>query len=499
MHSSSIRYSSLSGTLSGDHLHVKKSGLHATSAPKHASKCAAAPIAAHGGVALTHSVLTKAPQPAGRPVVLAGVQPGPFLRGLIRLESLLASLPRHKRQQAVEALSCRLRVALASQMEARRGSKVPLLPRSPPVAALEKAEGVAPALVVPLVVPTEAPQPQKRRGVCPPAARCGKKTQREGVCKLHQSDRVTYFARITIGGIAINSKRVFELPVALQLRELLEEVRDQASPMHRQARDQHLCAAFSASSPHSCAAAAALRGNHAAAAAAIWSFRAVVDARIWTGRFLSTHRCGSIDEALLWHGRLDRARREGWEALRATWAECMPRAAALPPAPLALRPCGSEAAPSVSGCILPPTPPAFAAEGVVPPAPTKRKLPRVPYEVASCDAAKSAKALATGIEADSVAPRKKARLSPEARLQVLDTCHAAFQARRGERAAARAARAAARAEQRHRSLEAQLIRLVQRLEKALPSPCSKRLHRHTTAVRHRAAAMKVAGKIQAKH
>merc|ERR1712183_96472 len=54
-----------------------------------------------------------------------------------------------------------------------------------------------------------------------------------------------------------------------------------------------------------------------------WSFRVLVDVRPWAGRILSSRRVGSIAEALLLRNRLEGAKREGWETLRAAWADCM--------------------------------------------------------------------------------------------------------------------------------------------------------------------------------
>lgn len=281
--------------------------------------------------------------------------------GLPRLEALLSALPRNRRRQAIERLSAKLREVLLRHMEeGRQQTVIPSSVRKQPGNGAQRGSGHANERVL-------------RRGQ---------------VCTVRCSSRMLHFARVTIDGISVCS-RCTGRAEAQRLQEFLNQAAVAASS------SDELRDVFSEA--------------HCGTPPPRWSFRVLVDARAWVGRVLSTHRVGTIEEALELRQQLREARNQGWCALRRVWAKYMPKVCR-------------------SGC--------FSR--------AKRIESAVPWVVASL----------------------------QDRLEACDALWCVVQARRGTVSKQRKDRQEARLERRARLAEDRLLRTARRLERLLSSRTS---------------------------
>eukprot|EP00931_Biecheleriopsis_adriatica_P051809 TRINITY_DN30088_c0_g1_i1.p1 TRINITY_DN30088_c0_g1~~TRINITY_DN30088_c0_g1_i1.p1 ORF type:complete len:382 (-),score=54.69 TRINITY_DN30088_c0_g1_i1:2-1147(-) len=248
-------------------------------------------------------------------------------KGLERLQAVLAALPRGRRRCAVERLSVRLRAALIERMEAVRWKRFGR-PRGASSSELEKGASRRGRTVASLVklqseshetglecVLRHEPSRQARLE----SVSSGSNRRHGAVSAIRVGCSMQYIARITICGISVSSRCEKSYEQAEQLRRMLASLRSQLEEMGTHDIDMGLRAAFSREGVVPRRLPADLQPLQELA----WSFRVLVDVRAWAGRLLTSKSFGSIAEALALRRRVQAARLHGWEALRATWAECM--------------------------------------------------------------------------------------------------------------------------------------------------------------------------------
>eukprot|EP00933_Yihiella_yeosuensis_P045400 TRINITY_DN40767_c0_g1_i1.p1 TRINITY_DN40767_c0_g1~~TRINITY_DN40767_c0_g1_i1.p1 ORF type:complete len:476 (-),score=83.74 TRINITY_DN40767_c0_g1_i1:73-1311(-) len=279
-------------------------------------------------------------------------------KGLSQLQALLADLSRSERRFAVDRLSVSLRSALIAHMEgfgrckATKKHKSEPLPRSgnTPRSAAEVA--LAKVLPAPENISSVCPWPKRlKHSIGLPSASPNSSGTRRvhmgSVSAIKVGKGTKYMARMTIYGISVNSRCLNTAAEAEDLRGLLasllqELLKQKPSVAVRAAsssarkmmqtqncpdglyEDQLLEAVFGLHQTEEVVAAAHKAGIALERLEAqLWTFRVVVDVRAWAGRILTSRSFTSISEALRQQRLLRAARSEGWESLRATWAECM--------------------------------------------------------------------------------------------------------------------------------------------------------------------------------
>lgn len=244
--------------------------------------------------------------------------PAALWRSLRLLQRLLASLPRDRRQSAIQDFSACVRGVLLCHMLAESAGGDPPLcgprPERTPRGGHRRDGDVR-------QVPGE-------RGAGKPAG---------GVCTVRIRGTTQYFARITIDGIAICSRSTRCREEALRLRGLLAGVAAARPAPAGGGASGHgwLVAALSGAGERASAGAPpgpapllrapGVRSGPCSRQVAPWSFRVLVDARCWVGQVLSTCKVDSIVEALAIRECVRAARSQGWSSLRRTLARFMPR------------------------------------------------------------------------------------------------------------------------------------------------------------------------------
>mmetsp|Transcript_4830 Transcript_4830/g.8618 ORF Transcript_4830/g.8618 Transcript_4830/m.8618 type:complete len:376 (+) Transcript_4830:243-1370(+) len=225
--------------------------------------------------------------------------------GLRRMREALAALPRASRLEAIERLSWELRQTLLRHMEE------------------EYAMGIAPRGLHQdrEASPTKVARPPRR------CSRAGRGSRLDasgaGICAVRLAGGgVRYFARLTLGGIAINSRTTGSRQAAQRLRGILVSglATDTSKTEGSLDIGDWLLQVFGSSNRLRADAVRHLQSES-------WTFRALVDARAWVGQILSSRTVNSVEEAVALRRQLEAARLCGWEALRLAFTGCLPRRA----------------------------------------------------------------------------------------------------------------------------------------------------------------------------
>jgi len=277
-------------------------------------------------------------------------------RDLEALRTLIEVLPREDRRKALESLSMPLKKGFVEYLESYRrrsaqgikgdestasedGKRVP---RHPPCASLRRKKEE-----------TLGARKRLRGGnglaaVAISAASFGNaganetcllmdnSCRQQGICALPGADgSYRYFARVTINGVAINSRTTEELREAAQLSNLLRLVQQEVMKGGIDAADGVLEQLFkpAAEKPIQCPQAGAVDWAQpclsnpktlAELQRHSWAFRALVNTRRWTNTILSSRTTTCVVEALRWRDQLDDALHRGWHHFRTAWQACMP-------------------------------------------------------------------------------------------------------------------------------------------------------------------------------
>lgn len=236
------------------------------------------------------------------------------VHGLRRMHSILAVLPRARRQQAIVQLPESVRRALIRYIEVEE----PLVASCASVSTKRMSLAPAPQVQACHIV---------GRSCIGSLRQCSVSRRRSvdsgGICAVRTGTRTQYFARITIDGIAISSRCTLRRDQACMLRGLLVRVSARKpSTVSDTTNIDWLSSAFTevvGSSAYVEEPGVVLPMD------SMWSFRVLVDARKWTGRVISTHSVGSIGKALALRERLEEACLRGWSALRVVLKDYLPR------------------------------------------------------------------------------------------------------------------------------------------------------------------------------
>lgn len=253
-------------------------------------------------------------QSKGSPGLARRGQKGRALElGLSRLRSAIAALPAALRRKGIEHLPQALRQALLQHMEAAAAFPAKSPSRPPGKRSFEQASQEAAA------GNCEGMSTCPMRGSWPRSAK-----PPGGVCTLKQGGILRYFARATLGGVAISSRSTRSMAQAQRLHGILSSLAEawRAASNSRPSTDfgTWLCAAFGA------AADALLEPQMLVnLRAEQWSFRLIVDARRWAGRTLSSRQVSSVHEVVAARKSLDEAKLQGWEAMRKALLPYLPQ------------------------------------------------------------------------------------------------------------------------------------------------------------------------------